>query len=1121
MCWLKNALRKITRRHLLVAGGLLLSPESPAQQASVLATGDWFKLGIVSTGIYKIDNACLETLGIATDGLNPRLLQLYGNGGHVLPQDNQVPGPDDLIQNAIYVAGEQDGKWDPSDALYFYAEAPARIKADPATGSLSHETNPYSDTTFYFLTVGRTPGLRITPMASGIPSEPVVSAFDSYWYHEREATNLLHSGREWWGNYFSGGNQPTIEPGIPGVLPQSQAVLRTSAIVTAQVNTRLSWRVNGTAVGEQQAGTVSTNRYDLKAQYLSADYSFTTGNTPPEVFVIGAHFDQNGQPGAYGYQNFVGLQTRRELTQYESSTVYRFFSTSPTATTYEFTRVFPEFQLWHVSNPLQPERVALTSEAGGSRARFSAEHAGGLQTYIGFQASEALPPASARKIRNQNLRGKPVPDMLLITAPAWKTEAERLAQFRSENDRLDVLVATTDEVYNEFASGQPDISAIRDLCRFFFRQDSVKFRYLLLFGDATYDFRNKTLTQSSGQRASWVPTYQSRESLHPVYTYSSDDYFGFLSDGTGNWEESPAGDHLLEIGIGRLPVKSIQEARVVVDKLIQYASPAGRGNWRNRITLVADNGDGNIHQEHADFLATLTEPGFVPARVFLDEFPLAPEDPKVPEVNKKIRDAVRDGTLVLNFTGHGDASGWTSEKVLTLSEIQALRGYNNMPLLLTATCEFGRYDDPALVSGAELMLLSPRGAAIGAMTTTRPVYASTNFSLNSAFYTALLSWPGRLGDIIRVTKNKSLSGSLNRNFVLLGDPSMRLALPQYPVRWQGLPDTLSALQPVTLSGAIMDGETILTRFNGKARVTVFDQSVTFQTLGAEGAPATYSEFRDRLFEGEVTVTNGVFTVTFVVPAFINPAAGTSKVSIYAWETDGDGDAAGQLLLQTGGVPSAPVQDRIPPAIHAYLNDPSFQNGESVNSSPVLKIEFSDENGISLSGSGCAPTALLNDTLEIALGAYYTAVTDDYRKGTVSLPLEVLPQGSHQLKIQVCDVAGNRTEALLLFTVGKSLGISVHTAIVYPNPFQDQLMYRIGHSREGDDIDVQFRLYARTGRLLQETDHRYYNSPGSIEETLTIAPFTTTPELQIYLFELTVRSLQDLTERKISGKLVRN
>lgn len=1097
-------------------------------QKSVLSEGQWWKLAITRAGVYRIDAASLVRMGINLQTLDPASIQIYGNGGAMLPQANQSGYSNALTENAIMVAGEQDGRFDKDDAIYFYAEGPHVIRYDSSKAELQHQINYYSDTTFYFLTAGQRAGMRIN--AAGTVSESgtkTVSQFDDYWFHESETSNTLKSGREWWGEYLGSALGFRTEVNMPGIIASSDMKVRTSAIAVAQIPTRLIWQLNGSQIGIDTIGTVSTGTYDIKGIRADASRVVKASASSPATLSLEVSYDKRGPSSAEAYLNYIGVQVRRELRVYPGQQVMHFVPGSADTVTYQFLGGSEGALLWNITDALRP--AAITSKDASGAFRWTAGGGKKLGRYISFRFENALEPDSWQAVDNQNVAAAPAPDLLIVTPAEWRNEANRLAAYRNVRDGLEVLVVTTAQVYNEYASGRPDITAIRDFARDLYRKSPGKLKYLLLFGDATYDYRNLLQNQSVSQRNAWIPVYESRESLNPVYTYSSDDYFGFLDKTEGVWNEFTTGDHTVDIGIGRLPVKSAAEAKIVVDKLIHYDSGASSGIWRNTVRFVADDGDGNIHQHHADQLARLIEGNLFPMRSFVDEVTQTTTSggQKAPAINAAIRKSIDEGTLILNYTGHGGVSGWAEEQVLTLADMLSARGMNNLPLLLTATCDFGRYDDPGTVSGAELMVLSPKGAAIGAISTTRPVYSSTNFTLNQAFYNALKNAkPGqRLGDFFKETKNNALSGSLNRNFTLLADPSMRLGTGQRAVRWVTSPDTLRALEKVSLQAEIFDRETGRkdSFFNGTARVLIYDKQLEFRTLGSEGPAENYQEYRSKLFDGNVSVKDGRLTFTLVMPKDIDYRIGSGRVSVYAIRSDSTLDAAAQLPVTVGG--SAPLgTDTTPPKVAGYLNAPSFRDGDTVEPTSTLVLRISDENGISLSKAGIGHdiTATLNDTLTIVLNDYYVADLDDYTSGTIYYPLENLPTGKYVIRVKVWDAYTNFSEIAFGFLVGPAKGIQLNALKVYPNPFYKDLSFELSHSRVNEDVELIFNILLANGQQVGTFKKLYYNSEPVIRESLDALHLGAT--LSFYntlIYQFKIRSLKDNSRDQKAGKLIRS
>jgi Peptidase family C25 len=727
-----------------------------------------------------------------------------------------------------------------------------------------------------------------------------------------------------------------------------------------------------------------------------------------------------------------------------------------------------------------------------------------LKEFIVFNNINFLEPISFQKINNQNLHNAEVPDLVIVASEIIRKQANRLADFRREKDKLSVLVVSPQEIYHEFSSGKQDITAIRDFMKFLYERNPLKLKYLLLFGDASYDYKKRINVVNNETQNIFIPTYESRESLNPIYSFSSDDYFGFLSNNEGAWQETDNGNHSLEIGIGRLPVKSVQEAEQIVNKLIHYGTNKKTlGDWRSKVAFVADNGDGNIHQSDADSFSAQMQrqsSGYQSNKIFVDAFPLVSQ-PGVqlsPQANQRINQAFQQGSLIVNYNGHGNETGWTDEKILTVGDIIGFTNYNNMPLMLTATCQFGRFDDPYQVSGAELSLLNSKGGAIALLTTTRPVYQYTNYILNEAFYKAVFKpingkMP-RLGDVMINTKNNSLKGVLNRNFSLLGDPSMRLNYPENKIviskineNLSSKTDTLKALNKVILEGEIRDlgGQNKVNTFNGTAKITVYDKVKNLQTLGNKGSKFAYQDYQNILFEGQVNVKNGGFVCTFIVPKDINYQYGEGKIFVYAQTTDATSDASGSSKVIVGGANNRTITDIQAPKASVYLNDESFKEGGETNDSPVFIAKLSDENGLNVATDGLGHEMLLtiDDTTKVVVNQYFTSNLDDYRSGEIRYQLKNLKEGEHQLKLKVWDTYNNSSETSLRFRVIVSKENLLTNVFCYPNPTNQITHFSFEHERVGDDLAISIEIYDSYGRTIKRINENAYKITSPYDQIL--------------------------------------
>ncbi len=1125
----KNISKSKIQRAIFFSLNFLFSCFSTHAQSSVLSKGDWYKIATTRTGIHKIDATFLKKAGIDVAKTNPQNIKIYGNGGEVLPQTNSASRPSDLIENAIEILGENDGKFDATDYLIFYTESPHKTLYNADNKQFTHQNNPYSDSVFYFLNISDTKGLRIKNQAN-ITATKTINSFDDFSFHELDQRNIVSlggkdlggSGREWYGESFGLTSEQNFDLKTEGILPNSVIKITSAVLGASFLQTKISLKLNtDSLLGTQNLSPIYNGTYNVKGyENIQTFSSISNGKSSQKLNFI---FDKNAQTSSVAYLNYFEIQTKRKLQFYEQQTIIRSVESLANKTsTFVVSQVNPQKKIWNISNPLLPENIPF--QINNNEASFGAETGEILKTFLLFSDNNLIEPNSIQKIANQNLHQSQTPDLLLVTVKNWQNQAERLADFRRKNDKLDILVVNVDEIFNEFSSGKPDLTAIRDFGRFLWFKNPQKFKYLLLFGDATFDYKN-LIQYSSINTNLMIPTYESRESLDPVASYASDDYFGFFEENEGEWKETHAGNHSLEIGIGRLPVKTEEEAKNVVDKLIFYANNQKTvGNWREKISFVADDGDNNIHQKDADDISKLmseTNKDLLINKIYVDAFPqiATANGATAPQANRSLNKAVNEGSLIINYSGHGGTDGWTEEKILTREQIQNWRNLNNMPLFLTATCSFGRFDDPGNVSGAEMAMLSPRGAAIGLLTTTRPVYSNTNFLLNSAFYKAFSPKNNnnslRLGDIMRQTKNNSFSGVINRNFTLLGDPSMKLAFPQDKIVLTKINNqspekqTLKALSKVQLEGEILNSTNIRqTNFNGMVLVSIFDKPSELSTLDQKKqGKFLYKVFRNQIFEGHVEVKNGTFKMNFVVPKDINYQLGQGKINFYAVTSDSTTDAIGSYNeLMIGGSETNIETDTKAPKIVL-----------SVDENNVLLANISDENGINISQAGIGHEMILtlNDTLQILANQYFTS-ENDFTKGLMKYPFGKLPAGEHTVKLKVWDTYNNSAEVSLKFSV-ESQKFKILRVYNYPNPFEESTRFYIEHNAENQDISFNIVVFDDLGKRVFEKQETCYSCDKTINLGMNIEPKSWIKG--IYFYRIYANFLTEKTTSTASGKMV--
>lgn len=1116
-------------RHLLAIGFLMLQLLAFGQ--SIFAEGNWYKIGVVADGVYKLDASFFsQTIKANLATLDPRTVKVYGKGGGILPQSNADFRYSDPPENAIYAFGEADGKLDAGDYFLFNGQSPHLVSI--VDQEIVRERNIYSDTTYYYLTFGGENGKRMEVQPNESTTGTIVSTYSDFIYHEVDENNILSSGREWFGEGFGSGSgfatELVFSYSILGI--QDSLHVYSELIGASEGDCSFELSLNDNLIERVEIDSIPTDPGNPFAQYSNkgnrnvVETAVTGLSTTDVDFKL--HFNRSPTPliTSRGYLDFFVLSFERTLAQYGNPTLFR-GEAGGFAQTYQISFSGQNPAIWDVTDPLAPQ--IREHQLAGAQVQFT-QTTTGHREFVLLSGSDFPAPTYFGSVKNQNLKANTQLDGIIIAYPAFRAQAEKLADFHRNHDQLAIAVVTPAEIYQEFSSGMQDITAIRDYIRYVWLGGN-RLKYVCLFGDASYDYKRREIRNQN-----LVPVYESRDSFHAIFSYSSDDYYGFMEEDEGEWVEQRTGDHTLEIGVGRLPVKTVEEAEAVVNKIIRYATSENTfGKWRSRIVYLADDGDLNRHMRDVESLyerIEQTNPEYEVKRLYLDDFPQLDEES--PALVQALRDQMKNGAFIIDYLGHGSPSILMEERVVTPAFVDDLTNRFRLPMLVTATCDFGKYDDPRLVSGAELFLLHPNAGAIALLTTTRPVFANTNLPMNEAFHDYVFVKENdeylRLGDIVRLTKNNSLEGPVNRNFTLLGDPMLRLTYPNYSIIFDELDvstDTLKALELVTLQGSVRSGNAIDEDFDGKATITVLDMPQERVTLGQQGSPFAYEEQSNALFRGDVTVTGGRFDVSFIIPKNTSYKYENGKILAYALDENRLIDAAGASRNFKLGGTAAFQFDQISPNVFAYLNDESFKSGETVGPSSLLIVKVSDESGLNLSTNGFEQGIFLtlNEEDPILLNDFYTADLDSYQQGTIVYPLQDLLAGAYTATIIIRDSYNNAATAQVQFKVSDQPKLRLFNVLNYPNPIRiyQETRFSFEHDREGEPLAIRLTIYDGRGNVVNRWE--YLNDESTrIVDDLTWVPTTAggQPLLTgIYYYKVEVKSKLDGAANEATGRMI--
>jgi hypothetical protein len=1055
---------------------------------SVLSQGSWMKLGIVSTGIYKITASDLKKVIPGIASVDPRNIRIFGNGGGMLPESNASSRIDDLREISIQVAGEEDGVLNDEDYVLFYGEGPDTWSYSKIDGKFHHKKNIYSDYSYYFLTYDNGPGKRIgIETSTTVPATNNVSTFDDYAFYEVDGINLIKSGKRWFDTQkFEVTTTRDYNFSFPDLDVLSPVKIMASvAARSTTVSTSFSVYVNNKTekVMNIVVPATSSGFLDTFAKINSDTGSFLSSSSAFPVTLV-----YNQVTDAIGYLDYIELNAKRQIRMSGNQLGFRSAAATGTNKVTEFTLNSPgrSSAIWDVTDPGDISQVATTSEGDNEIFRLPTDS---LKEFYAFDGGAFNTVQTAVRIGNQNLHGAESCDYLLITHPSFMDAANQLADFHRQHDNMKVLVTTPEIIYNEFSSGAQDLCGIRDFIKMFYdkAESGKEPKYVLLFGDGSYDYKNRLQNNTN-----FIPVYESEESLGPVNTFVTDDFIGLLDDNEGS---GAAGT--LDVGVGRLPVTTTDEAQAAVNKIVYYStnSDAVKNDWRNLIAFVADDEDNNMHMTEAEDLTDIIDQShneYNVNKVYLDAYQQVstPGGGRYPEVNDAINQQMAKGCLIMNYNGHGGTLGWSHERVLEIPDIKSWTNFDNMPLFLTATCEFSRFDDPSWVSAGEWVFLNASGGSIGLLTTTRPTYADGNIELASNFYEHAFNRTNgvfpKLGDLTLISKNLAAPSANTRKFVLLGDPGLTLAYPYENVVTTSInnhpvgtvPDTLMALASVTITGEVQDASgNRMTGFNGTVCSTVYDKESEIITLANDGgSPFDFMLRKNIIYKGKVEVTNGTFSFSFIVPKDIAYQYGFGRISYYAKSEDTDANGYYENVI-VGGYSDGSVVDHNGPELRLFMNDTTFVSGGLTDQNPVMLAVIDDESGINTVGSGIGHdlvATLDNDSKNpIVLNDYYSTYLNTFHKGYISYPFFGLSDGWHTLSVKVWDVYNNSADASIEFLVVSSGETTVRNLMNYPNPFDGQTTFSFEFNHPDEEVDATILIYSYTGKLVKKIDQNIF------------------------------------------------
>ena len=1059
---------------------------------SVLQSGHWVKVRVSESGVCKMT---YEELAGA--GLQPAKVRVYGYGGAMLNQDFTARKIDDLPPVAFWMEKGSDGVFGSGDYILFYAQGP--ISWTYTNKNFAHTRNTYSDYGYYFLSddTGEQRLLNSAAAALDGTGATEVTTYTYYDVHEKDLVNLLDpekgidgGGREFFGERFAPSNRQTFSFSTPNILYGRDMICRICVAASSSASSTFTVQSNGQQKSIFVRGISDSDSHTM-ADTALATLAFTPANSSSQTIAIQY---SNAISSAAGYLNWIEVQTENRLSMVGSFMPFRSATNikSSTPIRYVIDNANTTTQVWNITNLDNIYRVK--TELSGGKLTFIGSNAEGIQEYVAVnpQGSNWISASSRGKINNQDLHHLTNIDMVVITPGSLASQAVRLAKAHEQYDHMTTAVVTDEQVYNEFSSGTPDASAYRWIMKMLYDRGSGaihKPSYLLLFGDGTFDNR-QLLIPKGGTVSTGGPTmlltYQATNSWVETRAYTSDDYFGFLNDNEGVVDAFGT----MEIGVGRLPITTAQEAESMVNKIITYMTDSRLGNWKNQLLFLSDDGDDGLHvkiSEEAAEQVRLKNPNFVVNKVYLDAYQqeTTASGESYPLAKNRLDNMLNNGVLYFNYSGHGAYNAITNESMMDLHSIKSMNN-SNLAFWMFATCSFA-YFDSGKRSAAEEALLNTRGGAIGVMSACRTVYASQNRVINRNLCDTLLghkdpfSYYSTLGSASRDAKNMTGIGDENKlAYVLLGDPAMRLAFPtEFNVLTTSCSDTVRALTTHRVKGQIIDSDSNrVDWFNGKVHVTIYDkiQSITTHDNDKpnveEKVTITYKDYPNIIFRSEITVTNGQFEFVFMTPKDIRYNFGNGRIVYYAYDSENKAEAVGHYEdFIIGGSSSVVIEDKQGPNIAMYLNNPAFADYGRTHEHPHFYATLQDEHGINTVGSGIGHDILMviddqpNQTY--VLNDYFTNTDGDYRKGAIDYKMATLEAGDHVMTLRAWDLCNNSSTATLHFSVVKGLDTQIFKVVTYPNPvsLSGTLNMRIEYDRPDDLVQTDIYVYNLSGQVV--------------------------------------------------------
>lgn len=1023
-------------------------------------------------GMYKLDGATMQAAGVPISSIDPSTIQIFNNGGRELPTSLTANRPDSLIENAIIVDSGADNSFKTADFILFYARPLEGFDYDKNEQRLKHYKHHYSEENAYWLTFGKQQGKRIAARPN--LSQDGLVMEDGYYdlaYFERELYNPLNSGPQWLDIALT-----TLERNrsytfnLQNVLTAAQARFNISIGAISPLYHRFTIRANGNQLGKPEFFNSSV--FHLFETPLTNYSVLMNGNN-----TISIEYN-NTSDEDIAYVDWIEVEYKREFKALNNQLL--FFGVTDKDKAGYFINNFSDnsIQAFDITDYANITRIeAPVSNSGITIIDHANAPTPKKYLVLTANAYKKVSSAAIKAVTPKNLRSEKRADYIIITHDDFEQQALMLESIREDlrpDDRLETEVVKISDVINEFGWGISDPVAIRDFLAFAYNNWGQP-RYVLLFGDGHYDYKN---VKGFGTPNHIIP-WQTLET-NDDYSRTSDDFYVYTSTGKGG----------SQMGIGRLTVQSVTEAQGMVEKIRIYETEPEYGEWRNTFALVGDDelgqgGEGNEteHIEQAEALSKIPELGhFLFKKIYLVDYP-AVKTASISGITKPLArnafiEQINRGALIVNYVGHGNDQRLAHEKILYgPTDFHLIQNEKRMALWIAATCEFARWDQPQGQSLAEQLVQTPGRGAIAMIAASRLVYSHNNYSFNRSYLTRMFrnysetGLPERLGDAFMMSKLEMYSGSSRVNsekFLLIGDPAMRIAVPRYQAVIDTVdPDTIQALSRMSINGHIETENGEWADYNGKILLRVLDspKRKEYYTI-KHNSRIVYEYPGNTIFRGNAEIRNGKFTVQYIVPKDISYDGDRGRISGYFWNDGNEGLGIKDNLV-VGGTATNLV-DHEGPEMSLHFGEPGFAPGDYVPVNAVLHVDITDSSsGVNTAGDiGHQIIATLDDDINNAKDVtdFFEYNEGSYITGVVKYPLTGLTEGHHTIKVKGWDNSNNSSVVESNFVVINSQVLKIRNVVNYPNPLKTNTQFTFELSQ---DAQVEIKVYSVAGRLLRE------------------------------------------------------